>query len=141
MRVEIIFNVDNAAFHDGGGSTAIAHVLEQVNEQVAKGDGWGRLRDPNGNVVGTWRHQTRRARLEAHRSRPHRPQGHPPMTHPQDVEPRGCINHPDRPVRVNLDSEDLCQECADSWARGEGDHAAYTSWEEAAFEAMNRKLP
>lgn len=32
----------------------------------------------------------------------------------------GCIYHPDRPVRVNLDNEDLCQECADEWARGEG---------------------
>lgn len=58
MRIEIIFNIDNSAFMDGGGSTAIAHVLEQVNEQVATGDGWGRLMDPNGNVVGTWRYQT-----------------------------------------------------------------------------------
>ena len=35
----------------------------------------------------------------------------------------GCVNHPDRPVRVNLDGDDLCQECADAWARAEG-HAA-----------------
>jgi hypothetical protein len=33
---------------------------------------------------------------------------------------QGCVNHPDRPVRTNLDGEDLCQDCADAWVRGEG---------------------
>ena len=31
-----------------------------------------------------------------------------------------CINHPDRPMRENLDGENLCQECCDVWVRGEG---------------------
>lgn len=34
-----------------------------------------------------------------------------------------CRDHPDRPAITNLDGEDLCKECADAWARGEGDHA------------------
>lgn len=32
---------------------------------------------------------------------------------------RGCKNHPGRPVRDNLDGDDLCQECCDQWVRGE----------------------
>lgn len=31
-----------------------------------------------------------------------------------------CINHPGRVSVTNLDSEDLCKECADAWVRGEG---------------------
>lgn len=34
-----------------------------------------------------------------------------------------CVYHPDRPVRANLDGDDLCQECCDAWARGEGEAA------------------
>lgn len=37
-----------------------------------------------------------------------------------EVMPPGCINHDDRPRVVNLDGEDLCQECADAWCRAEG---------------------
>lgn len=55
--------------------------------------------------------------------------------------PNGCVNHPDRAVRTNLDGDDLCQECADAWARGEGDAAAERAFNDTAFEAMNRKLP
>ncbi len=44
---------------------------------------------------------------------------------------RGCVNHPDRPVRTNLDGEDLCQECADNWARGEGQAAADADQQDA----------
>lgn len=36
-----------------------------------------------------------------------------------------CTNHPDRASRTNLDGDELCQECADAWVRGEGEHAAY----------------
>lgn len=36
-----------------------------------------------------------------------------------------CVNHPDRPVRANLDGEDLCQECCDAWVKSEGDHQHY----------------
>jgi hypothetical protein len=44
-----------------------------------------------------------------------------------------CVNHPDRASRVNLDSEELCQECADAWVRGEGmaaleREADYQAW-------------
>lgn len=42
------------------------------------------------------------------------------------LRPSGCINHPDRPVRENLDGDNLCQECCDAWARAEGDYAART---------------
>lgn len=31
----------------------------------------------------------------------------------------GCKNHPDRPVRYNLDGDDLCQECCNEWVGGE----------------------
>lgn len=31
-----------------------------------------------------------------------------------------CVNHPDRPSRENLDGDDLCQECCNTWARNEG---------------------
>lgn len=31
-----------------------------------------------------------------------------------------CVNHPDLPSRVNLDGDNLCQECADAWVRAEG---------------------
>lgn len=39
-----------------------------------------------------------------------------------DLEPRKppCINHPGRVSVTNLDSEDLCKECADLWVKGEG---------------------
>lgn len=37
-----------------------------------------------------------------------------------EVMPPGCIHHDDRPRVVNLDGEDLCQECADAWCRAEG---------------------
>lgn len=30
-----------------------------------------------------------------------------------------CVNHPTRPVRDNLDGDDLCQECCTNWAKGE----------------------
>jgi len=36
----------------------------------------------------------------------------------------GCTYHRDRPSRVNLDGDELCQECADTWVRGEGIAAA-----------------
>ncbi len=36
----------------------------------------------------------------------------------------GCVNHPHRLVRENLDGEDLCQECCDNWAKAEGDFQA-----------------
>lgn len=32
---------------------------------------------------------------------------------------RHCVNHPTRPVRDNLDGDDLCQECCENWAKGE----------------------
>lgn len=40
-----------------------------------------------------------------------------------------CVNHPDRPTRTNLDGDELCQECADAWVRGEGESAAYADAE------------
>ncbi len=45
-----------------------------------------------------------------------------------DVSPTRCINHPNRPVRENLDGDDLCQECCEQWARAEQpDHAPNVS--------------
>jgi hypothetical protein len=41
-----------------------------------------------------------------------------------------CVNHLDRVSRTNLDGEELCQECADAWVRGEGDHAAWLEAQE-----------
>jgi hypothetical protein len=35
-----------------------------------------------------------------------------------------CTNHPERVSRTNLDGDELCQECADAWVRGEGQSAA-----------------
>lgn len=35
-----------------------------------------------------------------------------------------CVNHPDRPAPHNLDGDDLCRDCADDWARAEGQWAA-----------------
>jgi hypothetical protein len=43
----------------------------------------------------------------------------------------GCVNHPNRPSRTNLDGDELCQECADAWVRGEGQHAAWLEAQEA----------
>lgn len=34
-----------------------------------------------------------------------------------------CVNHPNLPSRTNLDGEELCQGCADSWTRVEGEAA------------------
>lgn len=48
--------------------------------------------------------------------------------------PPGCIHHPDRPVRDTLDGDQLCQECCDAWAKGEGDHAAWLESEIAAID-------
>ena len=45
-----------------------------------------------------------------------------------------CVNHPDRPVRENLDGDNLCQECCGAWARAEGNWAAY----EASIEEGER---
>lgn len=36
----------------------------------------------------------------------------------------GCVNHPERPTRTDLDGENLCQECADAWCRAEGNWQA-----------------
>jgi hypothetical protein len=36
-----------------------------------------------------------------------------------------CVNHPGRTSLTNLDGDELCLECANAWARGEGEHAAY----------------
>lgn len=36
------------------------------------------------------------------------------------IDFRTCANHPRRPSRINLDGDELCQECADAWVRGEG---------------------
>ena len=41
-----------------------------------------------------------------------------------------CVNHPDRESRHNLDGEDLCQDCANAWARAEGHAAADRDAEE-----------
>lgn len=43
-----------------------------------------------------------------------------------------CVNHFGRASRVNLDGDELCQECADAWVRAEGAHAAWMEAEEAA---------
>lgn len=34
---------------------------------------------------------------------------------------RSCIFHPGKPAITNLDGEDLCQQCANAWARSEGE--------------------
>jgi len=33
---------------------------------------------------------------------------------------KSCKNHPDKPVRENLDGDDLCQECCNAWVKAEG---------------------
>ncbi len=53
------------------------------------------------------------------------------LTARQEAEGKpSCIYHPDRPVRANLDGDDLCQGCCDEWVRGEG--AAEAEAQEAA---------
>lgn len=51
-----------------------------------------------------------------------------------------CTNHPDRPSRVNLDGEDLCQECANEWARAEGQSAAQADAEEVEDQRRDNPL-
>lgn len=46
-----------------------------------------------------------------------------------------CANHSDRASRTNLDGEQLCQECADAWVRGEGENAAWLEAEGRDGEA------
>lgn len=58
---------------------------------------------------------------------------HEPTARERLADP--CIRHPSRPSRVNLDGEDLCQDCANAWVRSEGQHAAYLDAEEAAHAA------
>ncbi len=36
---------------------------------------------------------------------------------------QSCHRHVHRPSRINLDGENLCQECADQWVLGERDAA------------------
>lgn len=45
-----------------------------------------------------------------------------------------CAHHPDRVSRTNLDGDELCQECADAWVRGEGQAAAEREAEEQHAE-------
>lgn len=33
---------------------------------------------------------------------------------------KACQSHAHLPAVVNLDGEDMCQECADNWVRAEG---------------------
>lgn len=44
-----------------------------------------------------------------------------------------CDKHPGRPSRINLDGDNLCQQCADQWVIGEG-HAAREREQEALDE-------
>lgn len=46
-----------------------------------------------------------------------------------------CASHPDRRSITNLDGDDLCGDCANAWARGEGDHAAWLDAEDARVAA------
>lgn len=47
------------------------------------------------------------------------------------IDFRTCANHRFRASRVNLDGDELCQECATAWARGEGEHAAWLEAQDA----------
>lgn len=49
-----------------------------------------------------------------------------------------CVNHPARASRTNLDGDDLCQECADIWVRGEGQAAFDADQEEAALTPQEK---
>jgi len=42
-----------------------------------------------------------------------------------------CIHHPGARAITNLDGEDLCQDCANAWVRGEGDWQRYCEEEDA----------
>ncbi len=35
---------------------------------------------------------------------------------------KGCINHPKREIRENLDGDNLCVECCIAWAKNEGEN-------------------
>jgi hypothetical protein len=49
--------------------------------------------------------------------------------------PKRCTTHDhhDRNAVMNLDGDDLCQECANNWVRAEGDWQHYLDSETAAF--------
>jgi len=51
---KIVFDIDNAAFHEGYGRQETARILEKITEQVLDGLNSGTISDINGNKVGYW---------------------------------------------------------------------------------------
>lgn len=53
MKIMIEFDTDNAAFENDR-DTECARILRLVADRIANGETSGRLRDINGNDIGTW---------------------------------------------------------------------------------------
>ena len=60
MRFSLTFSMDNGAFDGGGDNNAdevvrILHVVaDQIDSEGALGNPFGRVRDLNGNTIGSW---------------------------------------------------------------------------------------
>lgn len=53
MNFTLSFTMDNAAFEDEP-ATESARILRDIAEKVEAGHGGGKIRDINGNSIGTW---------------------------------------------------------------------------------------
>lgn len=59
---------------------------------------------------------------------------------PMPRDPSKCYHHPDRFSVTNLDGENLCEDCANDWVRGEGDAAREQDEYEHEASCMGRFL-
>ena len=55
MAFRIEFDTDSAAFDDGLDAEESARILRDVARKLSDGQTSGRVRDANGNGVGTWK--------------------------------------------------------------------------------------
>ena len=53
MKLSLDLNSSNAAFEESG-EFEVARILRDVADKIERGESDGRLRDVNGNNVGSW---------------------------------------------------------------------------------------
>lgn len=51
---KLSFSIDNAAFHEGYGREETARILKETAQKVEEGYNSGKIRDINGNTIGSW---------------------------------------------------------------------------------------
>jgi hypothetical protein len=54
MKLDISISLDNAAFVDNGVKHELRPMLDRIGDGIEAGETDGKLRDSNGNTVGSW---------------------------------------------------------------------------------------